>query len=102
MTMYECFITMYDFVWLYQAPAFKIRKFPIFVKIAFIAPLVYIAYEKLFETFGVYFGALDGSQSAIMSIKPSQICVEVHVESDNNITYYRWTSAIYTLYFISG
>ena len=51
-------------------------QFPNFVKIAFIAPLVYIGYGKLFETFGAYFGALDCSQSVIIYQKPSQICVK--------------------------
>ena len=56
-------------------------KIPNFVENAFIAPLAYIGYGKLFETFGAYFGALDGSQSAIIYQKPSKIHVKcMHIQ----------------------
>ena len=65
----------------HEAQTSWIRKWPRVFKIVFIAPLVYIGYEKVFETFGAYFGALDGSQSAIIYQKPSKIHVKcMHIQ----------------------
>ena len=58
-------------------------RFPNFVKIAFIAPLVYIGYEKLFETFGAHLRLRFGFQSAIIYQKTSKI----HVKSMHNRHY---------------
>ena len=60
----------------FEAQTSWIRKCRRIFKIVFIAPLAYIGYGKLFETFGALFGALDGSQSAIIYQKNSKIHVK--------------------------